>query len=89
MQDLTGMDIAQVRALSRQLAAEADDIWADVTQVTARLRDVSWAGPDRDRFGGEWEGQVAGLRRVADGLHAASERARHYADMQEWASRAP
>ncbi len=89
MQGLTGMDIAQVRALARSLAAEADDIWAEVMRLTARLRDVNWVGPDRDRFVGEWEGHVAGLRRGADGLHDASERARRYADMQEWASRTP
>ena len=89
MQGLTGMDIAQVRALARQLDVEADDICREVTTMTARLRDVDWVGPDRDRFVGEWESHVAGLRRVADGLRDASGRAHRYADMQEWASRTP
>lgn len=89
MQGLSGMDIAEVRALAHRLATEAEEIRSEVEQVTARIRSVHWVGPDRERFVGEWEQHVAGLYRVADGLAQASTSARHYADMQEWASRAP
>lgn len=89
MNRMNGMDIQQIRALSRRLRDEARDIETTLDRVSARLESVDWRGRDRDRFIQEWRNAHAGpLREVAAGLKAASRDAAIYADRQEAASRA-
>lgn len=87
--DLTGMDIAQIRALADQMDRRASEIDALLARLTRLVNGDFWAGADRERFVGEWRDRhAAGLRRIADGLQEASKHAREQARRQEWASRA-
>ena len=84
-----GMDIAQIRNLARQMDQRANEIEGLLSQLTTQMRELPWAGDDRNRFVDDWEGRhAAGLRRVAEGLKHAAKDARDHARNQEWASRA-
>ncbi len=84
-----GMDIDEVRALSRKMRAEADDIDRQVDHLTGQIDSVPWRGKDREAYVGEWRNQHApGLKRLVDALRQASTEASRYADQQEWASKA-
>jgi uncharacterized protein YukE len=85
---LSGMDIGQVRNLSRQLDRESNEIRNTLAQLSSQLESAPWKGRDRERFVGEWKSRhVAALQRVADGLASASRHAAEHANRQEAASR--
>lgn len=89
MVDLTGMDIAHVRTMAREMAAEATEIRSMLQAMTHDLQGAAWSGRDRQAFVDEWNNTHArSLARAADSLQAASTEARKYAEQQEWASRA-
>ncbi len=85
--NLTGMDIGQIRSLSRQLRAEADEIESLIGAMTGQLEAIPWSGADRERFLNEWRStHVAALRRVVSSLESASTESSEYARRQEQAS---
>lgn len=87
MANFTGMDIAAVRTLSRQLQVRADEIRSITQQLTGQLESTPWQGPDREQFHGEWTGQYTqALNTVVGGLEQASVTAQRNADEQEQAS---
>ena len=89
MRFFTGMDIAQVRALSRKMRAEADDIDRQVAHLTGQIQSAPWKGADRERYLDEWNHRhAAGLKQAAEALRGAASEAGRYADQQEWASKA-
>lgn len=86
---LSGMDIAQVRVLAKQLQSDAAEIEAVASRMTSVIEGLPWKGNDRERFIGEWRTRhVAALRRAANGLAGASRQAHQHAAQQEQASRA-
>ena len=88
MPRFSGMDIGQVRNLSRQLERESNEIRNTLAQLTSQLESAPWKGSDRERFIGEWKSRhFAALQRVADGLATASRHAAEFANRQEAASR--
>lgn len=85
---LTGMDIAQVRTLAREMTQEAAEIQSMLQSLTAQLTAVPWSGLDRERFLDEWRlRHVAKLRQVEQSLRDAAAQATEYARRQENASR--
>ncbi|MDJ0770131.1 MAG: hypothetical protein QNJ12_15120 [Ilumatobacter sp.] len=87
MSNFTGMDINQVRVLSRQLQTRADEIRTITQQLTGQLNSTPWIGPDREQFHGEWTGQhTAALNSVVAGLEQASQTAMRNSNEQEQAS---
>lgn len=85
--NMTGMDIAQVRSLSRQLRTEAAEIESVLAAMTAELHALPWKGNDRERFLREWDStHVRALRRVVGSLESASSESNEYARRQEIAS---
>lgn len=82
--NLTGMDIGQIRSLSRQLRVEADEIESLLGAMTGHLEAIPWRGDDRERFLGEWRNRhVAALRRVVGSLESAASECNEYARRQE------
>ena len=49
MSNFTGMDIAAVRTLSKQLQTRADEIRNITQQLTGQLNSTPWVGPDREQ----------------------------------------
>lgn len=87
MTNFTGMDIAAVRTLSKQLQTRADEIRTITQQLTGQLNATPWVGPDREQFHGDWNGQyTAALNSVVNGLEQASVRALRNSNEQEQAS---
>lgn len=87
MANFTGMDIAAVRNLSKQLKRRAEEIDGIGTQLTAQLDSTPWVGPDRQQFHGDWNGRYRqALRTVVQGLEQASVSATRNANEQEQAS---
>ncbi|PQE00377.1 hypothetical protein CYL16_12205 [Mycobacterium sp. EPG1] len=84
---LYGADIAQLRQLSGQLNAKANDIQSIVSQLTSAITSVEWRGPDAERFKSDWQSQhVAQLKQVINALQNASQQASKNAQDQEVAS---
>lgn len=87
MSSFTGMDIAAVRTLSKQLKTRADEIRTISQQLTGQLNNTPWVGPDREQFHGDWTGQYTqALNGVINGLEQASARAMRNSNEQEQAS---
>jgi uncharacterized protein YukE len=87
MSSFTGMDIAAVRTLAKQLQARADEIRTITQQLTGQLNSTPWVGPDREQFHGDWTGpHTAALNSVVTGLEQASIRALRNSNEQEQAS---
>ncbi len=83
----SGMDIGQVRQLSKELQDDAQQIRTLTRKLTARLDSVPWVGPDYSRFKGDWHGQHVGqLNNVANALEEASRTANRNANEQQQAS---
>ena len=87
MSNITGMDIAAVRMLAKQLRTRADEIRAITQQLTGQLQSTPWVGPDREQFYGDWTGRyTAALQNVVAGLENAATRAIVNSNEQEAAS---
>lgn len=87
MSNFTGMDIAAVRTLSKQMKVRADEIRGISQQLTGQINSTPWIGPDREQFHGDWTGQyTAALNSVVNGLEQASMRALRNSNEQEQAS---
>ena len=88
MSGFVGMDSAEVRRLAQTMGSEADELWTLVSQSSALLENLEWAGPDRDRMLDTWRSQhVSSLKTAAQRLQEASEQALRYAEAQERESR--
>lgn len=87
MKTFTGMDIAQVRELSKQMEANAQQISELMRQLTSKLGGTQWVGPDATRFRDEWNSQhCRTLTTVVESLRGAAQRAAQNAQEQEAAS---
>lgn len=87
MNQLSGMDIHQVRQTANLFSVVADEIDGELRRLTAAIDALPWKGADRDRFVAEWRDRhVAALKRVSDGLDEAARQARRHARRQEEAS---
>ena len=88
-QDLSGMDISQIRSMARDMDRKADEIRSLIDGLSGQVEVAAWAGGDRERFVQEWRTRHAvALRRVADNLDVAARHARDHAADQERVSRA-
>lgn len=87
--EMIGMTIAQIQGLARAMDQRARQLEALLGQLTTAVREVPWAGDDRDRFVGEWDERHAQhLGEVVGGLRVAARQARDHAAEQERVSRA-
>ena len=80
---MTGMDIAEVRSLARQMSTDGDEIWSMLQTATGRLEAAPWVGNDQRRFVEQWHGHMKVLWTVVEALRGAASDAANYADMQE------
>ena len=84
---MTGMDIQQVVALSKQMQAAAEQVRGIQAQLTSALQGTTWVGADKARFEGEWNNTHApALQNVQSALEQASQAASRNAQEQEHAS---
>ena len=87
MAQFTGMDIAEVRALSAQLTNASEEINQLANTLTSKLEGTPWVGPDRERFVSDWQGQhKAALLQISQALQGAATAATQNAQAQEQAS---
>lgn len=88
MDNMTGMDIAQVRQLSSVIRTKAQDVRSLVDRLTGAIDAVDWKGQDRERFVTEWRNvHASALRGMASSMDEASSAAAASARAQEEASR--
>lgn len=88
MDNMTGMDIAQVRQLSSAIRSKAQDVRSLVDRLTGAIDAVDWRGPDREHFVTEWRNvHASALRGMASAMDEASGAASASARAQEEASR--
>ena len=82
-----GADVEQLRQLGSKLQAGASEIETQKSTLTKVLSGTDWKGPDADKFRGEWDSQHASnLKKVADALREAGDRAQKNAEQQQQAS---
>jgi uncharacterized protein YukE len=87
MAGMTGMDIEQVRVLSKQLSAAADQVRQIASDLSSKLGSTTWVGNDQTRFTSDWNStHRPNLSNVADALTQASTQANKNATEQEQAS---
>jgi hypothetical protein len=87
MAQFTGMDIAEVRALSAQLNNASEEINQLANTLTSKLEGTPWVGPDRERFVSDWHGQYkSNLLQISRALQSAATSATQNAQAQEQAS---
>ena len=87
MAQFVGQIPEEVDALAVDFDAKAGDIEGLMAALKAKLGSTTWAGQDRQRFEGDWDGQLsAQLRNVAGALRDAATIARGNADQQRTAS---
>ena len=88
MAGMIGMNVEEVRALSRQLHTAAEQVKQIQSQLTSKLGGTTWVGQDQARFKSEWEStHSTNLRNVADALAQASQASLQNANEQEQVSR--
>ena len=82
-----GADVDQLRQLGNKLKAGAENIEQQRSQLKGALDGTDWKGPDADKFRSEWDSQHASnLKKVADALREAGDRAQKNAEQQQQAS---
>ena len=87
MNQMFGMNIEQIRALSGQLDAAGHEVEQILASLTKGLAATPWVGNDRNAFDQEWATtHTTGLRNAAQALHNAAQAAKHHADEQHRAS---
>ncbi|MFT4299451.1 MAG: hypothetical protein QM597_07450 [Aeromicrobium sp.] len=83
MNQMFGMNIEQIRALSSQLDAAGTEVDQIVTTLTKALSSTKWVGNDRTRFESSWSTtHTTGLRNASAALRNAARAARTNADEQ-------
>ena len=84
-----GLDVEQVRSLSKQLNTQSQQVQQILTSLTSALQNVQRTGPDAEGFRSEWSGQhTAALKAVIAALEDASQKASKNASDQESTSNA-
>lgn len=87
MAQFLGQIPEEVDALAADFDAKAGDIEGLIAALKAKLGSTTWTGQDRQRFEGDWDGQLsAQLRNVAGALRDAAMLARSNAEQQRTAS---
>lgn len=86
MSSFIGLDVQEVRNLSRQLHDASGQIENLANQLTGQLSGTQWVGPDATAFRGQWDSHQSALKSVATALSDASLAATRNADQQEQAS---
>ena len=82
-----GLDVQQVRTLSKQLNTQADSIQQTLNTLTSALQGTQWSGPDAEKFRNDWSSShTSALRNVINALQEAGQLASRNADSQEQAS---
>ena len=88
MAGMIGMNVEEVRALSRQLQQAAEQVKQIQSSLSSKLGGTTWVGQDQARFKSEWEStHSTNLRNVADALAQASQASLQNANEQEQVSR--
>lgn len=83
-----GSDPAALRALARQMEAEAESLSGALRSLDGRLESTWWEGPDADRFRQAWaDTHTLRVRRAVARLTDAAARLRTEAAQQDQASR--
>ncbi|QJU55575.1 WXG100 family type VII secretion target [Herbiconiux sp. KACC 21604] len=84
-----GLDVEQVRSLSKQLNTQSQQVQQILTTLTSALQSVQWTGPDAENFRNEWNStHTAALKQVITALEDASNKAAKNASDQEATSNA-
>lgn len=82
-----GMDVQAGRDLARVMTTDSDAINQLTAQLTQRLEQTPWFGPDAQRFTSDWQGQyVPALQNVVRALQENATIVSQQADDQERAS---
>lgn len=88
MANMIGMDVEQVRALSKLLETKANEIESAMRTISQKLQGTTWKGNDATQFTSHWTGTLTKqLNTVIDALKDASRKARDNAQRQEDTSR--
>ncbi|MCU1479543.1 MAG: family type secretion target [Subtercola sp.] len=84
-----GLDVEQVRSLSKQLNTQSQQVQQILTSLTSALQSVQWTGPDAESFRSEWNTtHTAALKQVISALESASQKSAKNAADQEATSNA-
>jgi len=79
-----GADVEQLRALAQEILHRSGEISAATARLSSRIDDVSWSGPDGQRFKARWATELAvDLKRVAMRMEEAAQAALSNAREQE------
>lgn len=82
-----GLDVEQVRQLSKQLHNKSQQVQEILTTLNSALESVDWKGPDAQQFRADWKGtHTAALKNVINALEDASQKASKNAAAQEQTS---
>jgi WXG100 family type VII secretion target len=82
-----GLDVQQVRQLSKQLTNQAETIQSTLNTLTSSLQGTQWTGPDAEKFRNEWStSHTSALKNVINALQEAGQLASRNAESQEQAS---
>lgn len=87
MDQMSGMDIAQVFQLSNAIQGRAREVEKLIERLTAAIESTDWKGQDREHFLSEWRNvHASALRNMASAMEEASRAAFQSARAQEEAS---
>ncbi|MDQ1246909.1 MAG: hypothetical protein QG597_1277 [Actinomycetota bacterium] len=86
MAQMVGMDVEQVKALSKQMTDGASTIQDLIGRLTSGLNSTTWVGADRTKFDGDWENYKGMLTKVAGSLTETANHLTQQATSQEQAS---
>lgn len=85
--DMLGLDIEAVRELAHILQQQAEEVRTTVQEISVRLSETEWMGPDADQFEEEWTGtHAAKLNEIASALDTYASSAEANAAEQEGVS---
>lgn len=83
---LKGMDVEQVRTVSKQVDQEASKLQSDIAAIGSKITSADWKGQDRERFVADWGQQKAQATRVCDMLRQTARTMEKNAQQQEQTS---
>ena len=84
VENMSGMNVDEVRRLALALATRAADVRKMVATMTSSLEVAEWRGADRERFMKEWRNvHAAALLKMATALEQAARDATTNANAQD------
>lgn len=87
MSNQLGADVAALEDLSRRMNETSSDVEAKLSELTAKLADTWWQGPDAERFRGDFDGNIrAKISAVSEALATAASEVQTHASQQTDAS---